>query len=40
VNIALLGYNALSVVRQNLGKGGLAGLFRKPMPRETQAKRA
>jgi hypothetical protein len=40
VNSALLGYNALSVVRQNLGKGGLTGLFLKPLPHETPAKHA
>jgi hypothetical protein len=31
---ALLGYNALSVVRRHLGKGGLLRLFLTPLPEE------
>jgi hypothetical protein len=31
---ALLGYNALSVVRRHLGKGGLVRIFLSPLPEE------
>jgi hypothetical protein len=31
---ALLGYNALSVVRRHLGKGGLVRMFLSPLPKE------
>ena len=31
---ALLGYNALSVVRRHLGDGGLTAIFREPLPGE------
>jgi hypothetical protein len=31
---ALLGYNALSVVRRHLGKGGLIRIFLSPFPKE------
>ena len=31
---ALLGYNALSVVRRHLGKGGLIRMFLSPLPKE------
>jgi len=34
---ALLGYNALTVVRQHLGKGGFIRVFSSPLPQETQA---
>ena len=34
---ALLGYNALSVVRQHLGEGGLIRVFLSPLPEETKA---
>jgi hypothetical protein len=33
---ALLGYNALSVVRCHVGKGGLVRMFLSPLPEETQ----
>jgi hypothetical protein len=36
---ALLGYNALAVVRRHLGPGGLLRLFRSPLPEEPGAKR-
>lgn len=32
LSIALLGYNALSVIRKTLGAGGLARLFLRPLP--------
>jgi hypothetical protein len=35
---ALLGYNALSVLRRHLGKGGLARLFLSPLPEESHNK--
>ncbi len=35
---ALLGYNALSVVRRHLGKGGLIRLFLSPLPEESETK--
>lgn len=31
---ALLGYNALSVIRRHLGDGGLIAIFREPLPDE------
>ena len=31
---ALLGYNALSVIRRHLGDGGLIAIFREPLPGE------
>jgi hypothetical protein len=31
---ALLGYNALSVIRRHLGDGGLLAIFREPLPDE------
>ena len=31
---ALLGYNALSVIRRHLGDGGLIAIFRAPLPEE------
>lgn len=31
---ALLGYNALSVIRRHLGDGGLIAIFRAPLPAE------
>ena len=34
---ALLGYNALSVVRRHLGEGGLIRLFLSPVPEESRA---
>lgn len=34
---ALLGYNALSVVKRHLGEGGVIQIFRSPLPEETQA---
>lgn len=34
---ALLGYNALSVVRHHLGPGGLRGMFMTPLPEEPAA---
>jgi hypothetical protein len=34
---ALLGYNALSVVRRHLGQGGLLRLFLSPLPEEPGA---
>ena len=33
---ALLGYNALSVVRRHLGEGGLIRLFLSPLPEESR----
>jgi len=35
---ALLGYNALSVVRRHLGERGLIRIFMSPLPDETKAK--
>jgi hypothetical protein len=35
---ALLGYNALAVVRRHLGKGGLIRLFLSPLPEESKTK--
>jgi hypothetical protein len=35
---ALLGYNALSVVREHFGEGGLLGIFTSPLPGETKSK--
>jgi hypothetical protein len=35
---ALMGYNALSVVRRHLGAGGLARLFSIPLPEETESR--
>jgi hypothetical protein len=35
LSVALLGYNALSVVRRHLGKGGLIRIFLSPLPEET-----
>ncbi len=32
---ALLGYNALSVIRRHLGEGGLIAMFREPLPEES-----
>lgn len=37
---ALLGYNALSVVRRHLGEGGLVRLFLSPLPQEKGQKHA
>ena len=34
---ALLGYNALSVIRRHLGEGGLIRLFLTPLPEESRA---
>ena len=34
---ALLGYNALSVVRRHLGEGGLIRLFLSPLPEKSRA---
>lgn len=34
---ALLGYNALIVVRRHLGKGGLIRMFLSPLPEKTRA---
>jgi hypothetical protein len=31
---ALLGYNALSVIRRHLGDGGLIAIFQEPVPEE------
>jgi hypothetical protein len=33
---ALLGYNALSVIRRHLGEGGLIRLFLSPLPEQTK----
>jgi hypothetical protein len=37
---ALLGYNALSVVRRHLGEGGLMRLFLSPLPEEPGVKKS
>jgi hypothetical protein len=37
---ALLGYNALSVVRRHLGEGGLIRLFLSPLPEESKTKQS
>jgi hypothetical protein len=37
---ALLGYNALSVVRRHLGEGGLIRLYLSPLPEESRAKQS
>jgi hypothetical protein len=39
VSGAILGYNALSVVRRHLGEGGLIWLFLSPLPNESRAKK-
>jgi hypothetical protein len=36
ITAALLGYNALAVIRRNLGEGGLIAIFRSPMPEESE----
>jgi len=38
ISIALLGYNALSVVRSHLGEGGLLRLFLSPLPEASRPK--
>jgi hypothetical protein len=40
ISVALLGYNALSVVRCHLGVGGLLQLFLSPLPEATRPKPA
>lgn len=37
---ALLVYNVLSVIRQNLGEGGLARMFRSPLPETSESMEA